>query len=128
MIGTRSAKITRFVHDDDYDLCLRIGELIELSEVRDSGPPMILARLSEGAWFPQDIIETIRLGLIGGGMHPQQAKKLTERAVQSGYLLDYQTVALEALYAAMVGVPADAPETGDDEPGEPQAPTTESAT
>lgn len=128
MKGTRSAKITRFIHDDDYDLCLHIGELIELSEVRDCGPPAILSRLSEGAWFPQDIIETIRLGLIGGGLHPQQAKKLTERAVQSGYLLDYQTVALEALYAAMVGVPDDLPEAGDDEPGEPQTPTTESAT
>lgn len=128
MKGTRSAKITRFIHDDDYDLCLRIGELIELSEVRDSGPPVILSRLSEGAWFPQDIIETIRLGLIGGGLHPQQAKRLTERAVQSGYLIDYQAVALEALYAAMVGVPDDLPEVGDDEPGEQQTPTTESAT
>lgn len=128
MTGTRSAKITRFVHDDEYDLCLRIGELIELSEVRDCGPPVILARLAEGAWFPQDIIETIRLALVGGGMHPHQAKKLSERAVQSAYLLDYQAIALEALYAAMVGVPEDTPEASEDEPGEPQTPTTESAT
>lgn len=128
MTGTRSAKIVRFVHDDDYDLRLGIGELIELSEVRDCGPPVILDRLQSGTWFVQDIIETIRLALVGGGMHPAQARNLTKRAICEAYLLDYQAVALECLYASMVGVPEDTPDAADDEPGESQAPTTESAT
>ncbi len=61
-------------------------------------------------------------------MHPAQAKTLTKRAVREAYLIDYQAVALECLYAAMVGVPEDAPEGSDDEPGEPPTPTTESNT
>lgn len=127
-MGNRSAKITRFIHEDDFDLRLGIGELIELSEVRDSGPPAILTRLQEGAWFVQDIIETVRLALIGGGMHPAVAKALVRRAVKEAYLLDYQAIALETLYAAMVGMPEDMPDAADDQPGEPETSETESTT
>jgi len=118
MAAPRSAKITRFVHEDDHELCLRIGELIELSEVRESGPPAILSRLQNGAWFVQDITETVRLALIGGGMHPTEAKALVKRAIKEAYLHDYLAIALECLFAALVGVPEDTPEIADDEPGE----------
>jgi hypothetical protein len=128
MSGNRTAKITRFIHEDDFDLRLGIGELIELSEVRDCGPPAILTRLQEGAWFVQDITETVRLALIGGGMSPKDAKALVGRAIKEAYLIDYQAVALEALYAAMIGMPEDMPEATDDEPGEPETSETESTT
>jgi hypothetical protein len=118
----RSAKITRFVGEDDFDLCLRIGELIELSEVRDCGPAAILNRLASGLWYIQDITDTIRLALIGGGMAPREAKALVARAIKEAYLQDYLTVALECLYAAMAGVPDDMPEEDDDEPEEPLTP------
>lgn len=124
----RSAKITRFVGEDDFDLCLRIGELQDLSEVRECGPFAILSRLQNGLWFIDDLKDTIRLALIGGGMAPRDAKQLVERSVKEAYILDYLTIAIECLYAAMSGVPDDMPEEDDEEAGELLTPEMESIT
>lgn len=124
MQEARSASIVRFVYDDEYELCLNIGALIKLSKARECGPPIIMTRLGEGAWFVDDVRDTIRFALEGGGMPPAAAKKFAEKAVQSGYLSQYQVIAFEALYAAIVGVPEDLPEDNNDS-GEQEAPTTE---
>jgi len=60
---------------------LRIGELIELQEKCDAGPAHILMRLSSQAWHVNDVKETLRLGLIGGGKTAAQAHALIQRYV-----------------------------------------------
>ncbi len=52
---------------------LGLGELLELQEKCDAGPAQIVARLEGGTWRVQDLRETLRLGLIGGGMTPTDA-------------------------------------------------------
>ena len=118
----RSAKITRFVGEDDFDLCLRIGELIDLSEVRDCGPSLILQRLQTNNWYVQDITETVRLALIGGGMPQYEAKKLVNRSIKEGYLQVYMPVALECLFAALTGIEDQPDDEVVEEPGEPLTP------
>lgn len=70
---------------------LRLGELRELEElcgdrrpdgsIRRIGPGVILGRLRSDAWTTADVMETLRLGLIGGEMNQFEAEKLVERYV-----------------------------------------------
>lgn len=117
-IHIRSGKLTEFVGDDEYELHLKIGELRLLQSTLNCGPSLILTRLQTGEWWVDDIIEPIRLGLIGGGMSHKEAKDLVTRYVTDGYLIQYQPVALKALLAALIGNEDDMPDLG-----EPEAPT-----
>jgi len=99
----KNGEITRFVGNDEYLLRLRIGELRALQSELNSGPPAILFRLQMGAWMVDDVIEPIRLGLIGGGMSHREAKALVTNYIVDGYLVEYQTVALHLLMAALIG-------------------------
>lgn len=113
----RSGRLTEFVGDDEYELHLKIGELRLLQSSLNSGPSAILLRLQTGEWFVDDIVEPIRLGLIGGGMDHKSAKRIVTEYVTDGYLIQYQPVALKALLAALIGNEDDMPDMG-----EPMAP------
>jgi len=106
----RSGRITEFVGDNDYPLQLKIAHLRNLQADLNSGPSAILERLQNGLWFVDDIIETIRHGLRGGGMNDRDAKHLVESYITDGALLQYQPVALKVILAAMIGDEDDMPE------------------
>ena len=59
------------------------GELISLQEELDSGPFVILARLSGDECMVEDISTVIRLALIGGGTEPAKALALVKDYVES---------------------------------------------
>lgn len=100
--------------DGEHSFALKIGQLIELQEKCDAGPPVILARLESGAWRVHDVRETIRLGLIGGGLAPTEALKLTMRYVDDQPLGASSLIAQIILAAALFG----APEGAEDSPPE----------
>lgn len=60
---------------------LRLGELRALQQHCDAGPPWVLRRLQSGQWHVDDVVQPIRLGLIGGGMAEPEARKLVDRHV-----------------------------------------------
>lgn len=106
MQPTRSAKLeNQFVGEGYFDLCLRIGELIALQEKLGVGPYVLANRFLNGDWLVQDVVETIRLGLIGGGMHQRDAFDLVNRTIVSGWFGDYAAIAGNLVYAAISGVP-----------------------
>lgn len=106
MQPTRSAKLeNQFVGEGYFDLCLRIGELIALQEILGVGPYVLANRFLNGEWMVQDIVETIRLGLIGGGMHQRDAFDLVNRNIVSGWFADYAGLAGNLVFAAISGVP-----------------------
>lgn len=110
-IPSRSAKISNvFVGDGEYDLCLKIGQLIELQEKTGVGPYILAQRLVDGSFRVQDVIETIRLALIGGGLDPRSAYTLTSRYLVEGSLFTYVQPASEVVFAALMGVPDELPE------------------
>lgn len=80
----------------------------------------IFQRVMLGTYFRRDITETIRLGLIGGGMGPVEAKRKTDRygnmPFESGPNSPVM-VAKAVLNAAFIGLEDVEP------PGEPQAGT-----
>lgn len=112
---SRSAKITLTFGDGDHDFALRWGELAELQERTDAGPYVVLQRLGSGAWRIEDLSNTVRLGLIGGGMKPEDALKKVRFYVEHRPLMETVPLAYAVLQAALVGAP--------DEPtGEAEAP------
>lgn len=89
---------------------LPIAQLLELQEKCDAGPVEIFSRLRAQTWRLNDLRETIRLGLIGGGTPPMDALTLVKRYVDPPRpLLENVPLALEILEAALTGPPEDLP-------------------
>jgi hypothetical protein len=121
-MASRSAKLENvFVGEGRFDLCLRIGELIALQEKLGVGPYVLANRFVAGEWLIQDITETIRLALIGGGMNQREAFNLVERNVIEGYFVEYAGIAGNAILASLAGV-EDEDIPGVDDLGEAMAP------
>lgn len=89
--------------DGEHPFRLKLGQIVELQEKCDAGPHMIYMRVENGMWRVNDLRETIRLGLIGGGMKPDQATKLVRTYVDERPLLESRETALAILGAALVG-------------------------
>lgn len=65
--------------DGEYVFALRGKEIEELEQVCGKvGFGVIFQRVMFGAWFWADLYHTVRLGLIGGGLGPVEAKRLTD--------------------------------------------------
>lgn len=91
---------------------LALGELQELEEVcgdrkpdgsiRRVGPGLVLDRLRTNQWTTGDILHTIRLGLIGGGMNQYEAQRMADRYVgERPAWFENALVALAVLDAAL---------------------------
>lgn len=63
--------------EDDF-CAAKIGTILQLEERCGAGIAEILTRLENGTWRINDVRETIRLALIGGGMSPTDAMKAVE--------------------------------------------------
>lgn len=103
----------------EHDFELKLGELRALQQRCDAGPYFVLQRLSSGRWLVEDVVEPIRLGLIGGGMDRQDADRLVRLHVEEKPLLHAAMTAQAILTVALVGEHDDP--VGDEEPGERQA-------
>lgn len=94
----------------EHSFALRLGELRALQGACDAGPEQILNRILIGAWRVDDIIETIRLGLIGGGMPDRDARDLVRRMTEGEErrgLLAYRQLALQIIMASLSADPDD---------------------
>jgi hypothetical protein len=91
--------------DDHHTFRLGLGEISELQEKCDAGPVFIYARLQTGQAKLEDVTETLRIGLIGGGMAPVKAKKLVERYVIDYGFLRNVDAAIKVLTPFLEGVP-----------------------
>ena len=105
---SRGAELNLFFADGEHTFRLPIGGLRELQDKCGAGPQAIFNRLASGNWLIDDVIETLRIGLIGGGMSPVDAAKLVERYVVDGTLQADSQVATQIVLTALIG-------TGDDE-------------
>jgi hypothetical protein len=131
---TRSARITLAWADGDHPFRLAIGQLQELQDKCGAGPPEILRRLMSQTWHVNDVRETLRLGLIGGGMPPAEALTLVKRYVdaEDRPLAENVLYATLVVQAAIVGVedeslekPKGAEETTAETTASPSPPSTE---
>ena len=81
---------------------LTIDLLRALQQKCDAGPEWILNRLRTGQWLVDDVIQPIRLGLEGGGMAKEAARRLVETHVEDRPLslsvITAQVVLMSSLY------------------------------
>lgn len=91
----------------EHTFDLRIGELQALQDACDAGPEFILNRIMAGQWRYADLFDTIRLGLIGGGMERTEANKLTRDAFDRSGLVAFKITASSILGQALYGVADD---------------------
>ena len=91
---------------------LDIARLRALQTACDAGPAWVLARLGSRQWMVDDVIQPIRLGLEGGGMDKEAARKLVELHVESRPLSSSVLTAQAILMATLYG---GAEEVADDE-------------
>lgn len=101
----RDARVTFDWADGVYSFRMAFGQLVELQEKCDAGPYLILQRLHAGNWRVEDILQPIRLGLIGGGMEPAAAVKLTRRYIEERPITENIQYAVAILTAALLGAP-----------------------
>ncbi len=85
----------------------KIKLVFELQEKCDAGIAEIRKRILEDRWYAQDIRETLRLGLIGGGMTPDQALRLINRYCDDRPAVESVQPAIVVILAYMFGVPGD---------------------
>lgn len=96
--------------DGPHRFRLAMGELEELQEKTGAGPFVLVQRLLNGDWKIADVREPLRLGLIGGGMTPEDALKLVRRYVdQRDAWMHYAGVAKMVVLAAIAGAPEELP-------------------
>ena len=102
----RDARIELDFGPGTYCFRLAWGQLASLQEACDAGPYVILDRLMNGTWRVNDIRETIRYGLIGGGsVTPSEALKLVREYVEARPPIESLLTAQAILSAGLMGAP-----------------------
>jgi hypothetical protein len=81
----------------EHDFRLAIGELRALEQRRDCGCFIILARLYKGECMVDDVIEVLRIGLIGGGMSEKQAMLTIQKSYDHANIIELATTATHVL-------------------------------
>lgn len=82
----------------EHEFLLDIGALRAIEDRCKAGVSVVYERLLGGEWYIDDIIQPLRLGLIGGGLTDRQAKALIESSYD---VANYYALAIPA--AAVLG-------------------------
>lgn len=93
----------------EHHFLLSIDLLKALQAKCDAGPEFILQRLGTRRWLVEDVTETIRLALEGGGLHKEEARRLVKIHVEDRPLTESVMTAQAVLMAALYGVEDDMP-------------------
>lgn len=109
-MSNRQAQVSLVWGDGEYTFRLSLLGTIELEEKCDAPWTVIQRRVEAGEYKRSDLRETIRLGLIGGGMEPTKAMTLVKRYVDDRPGAESWMPARLILHAAIFGFVEDAKE------------------
>ena len=97
-----------FFGDGDRDFCLKSEQIAELEKLTGFGLLAIVRRFHDREASSAEILQVIRLALIGGGEHPQRAAELVELYVARRPMLEGRLLAHEIINAVWFGSDAEA--------------------
>lgn len=126
-----SAEVVLKWADGEYVFRLRIKEIDELQRVCNAGFGEIAQRVMSGVPYYRDVYDTIRLGLIGGGMPAVKALQMVQTYVEDRPFADPRDpcsplkMAIAILQAKFFGL---SDLKGDDEPKKATAATADTST
>lgn len=95
--------VVEFLGDQVHTFLLPLKRSEELQIKLNAGPMTVLNRLVDGSWRIEDVTETIRLALIGGGMGPADAAQFISRYVDEQPLNEMLGAAVVILSATLNG-------------------------
>lgn len=101
---SRDASVQLYWPDPDEPMTfrLRLKHLRELQELcGERGPERLIQDLQTGDWRVDDIVQTIRLGCIGGGMSEADAQRFVNKHAAPGALGEAKIPAIAILLAAI---------------------------
>ena len=96
-------QVRLFFGDGEYDFKLTLQGIAAIQAKTKAGIGQIYVRVVSGAYYSDDLVETVRHGLIGGGMSPKAANDLITHYGDAMPLDEWQEVAAEVLTAAVHG-------------------------
>ncbi len=106
--------------DADYLFRLPLKQIAELQEKCKAGIGAIYRRVLAGEYYVEDLSETIRLGLIGGGLDALKARTLCERYAEPMPKQELWIHTISILGACIVGY-----EPPGEQPGKPETAVTQ---
>jgi len=92
--------------DGTYSFRLTVNGAIELEQKCEAAIAVIAARIQSGVYSVADVRETIRIGLIGGGLKPEKAARLVKIYVDERPLAESHAVARVVIGGLMFGFEA----------------------
>ncbi|HEV7251660.1 MAG TPA: gene transfer agent family protein [Mesorhizobium sp.] len=92
-----------FVGDAEHPLRLTPPMILELERLLGTGIAAIFRRVAKGEFTFSDLEQSIRLGLIGGGMAPEKASQLVATYVATRPIAEILPAALGVLSVAWFG-------------------------
>lgn len=115
--GTRSQTLRDIpIGPDVHTLKFGVGEAEFIQERHDMGPQYALNVISAGRWTVKLLGDVVFIGLVGGGMKPEEARRIREQWVDRRPWGEAAPLAQLILQAGVVGVP-------DEPPGKPEGET-----
>lgn len=96
-----------WANGEDQFCLTQVKHVLDLEDKCGAGVREVMRRLEEDRWRYNDVRETIRLGLIGGGTPPDKAMVVVRRHVDGQAMAPNVLVAYAVLQAALIGVPGD---------------------
>lgn len=96
-----------FFGDAEYDFTLTDPMLAELEKITGLGVGALYFQMLNLAYPAEYLREIIRLGLIGGGMNPEQAKRLCDAYGVNRPLAEVLGLAFEIMAARWTGTSTD---------------------
>ncbi len=103
----QAPSFSQFFGDGELEFSLTPELIAELERKAGVGIGAISKRLIAGQFYLADIAETIRLGLIGGGMSPEHAASYTHLYCLIRPIAETLPLALSIFECAFFGAPAD---------------------
>lgn len=101
--------------DGEHSFALTMPMVRELEQKAGVGIGALYQRLMSAQFFMGDLVEIVRLGLIGAGMSPAKAQHLVETYAVDRPVMEITPLALDIIEARWSGkaVAAEAPQASD---------------
>lgn len=95
----------------EHSFALPLGQLRALQQNVDAGPEQILDRMRRGTWRIDEIVEVIRLGLLGGpdALVEAEVGPMVTRLFQQHPIMEFKITAIAILAHALYGPLDDQP-------------------
>ena len=101
----------------EHQFSLDWAQLRALESIADIGPLALLQSIQTGNWKLDDLLNTIRLGLIGAGMDTVEAKRAVSAAAELHPPAAFVQTAILALAAGVMGLGATTENDGGEDGG-----------